>query len=69
MKGQEARETRARLRAEVRLATLREVRKAAIAMDRNPNNDPYLWGYGGSEICKMLSDKTREARILFEEAV
>lgn len=49
-------------RNEIRLATLREVRKAAISMDRAPDNDPYLWGYGANEICKMLSAKVREAR-------
>lgn len=49
-------------RDEIRLATLREVRKAAIALDRDPKNDDYLWGYGGGEICKMLGNKVREAR-------
>lgn len=48
--------------AEVRLATLREVRKAAMALDKDPSNDPYLWGYGGGEICKMIGAKVREAR-------
>ena len=46
--------------AEVRLATLREVRKDAYALNNAPGVDPYLWGYGGSEICRMISDKVRE---------
>ena len=48
--------------AEVRLATLREVRKAAIKIDRDPAQDPYYWGLSGREICKMLGAKVREAR-------
>lgn len=51
-----------RARAEGRLEALRAVRKAAIALDRNPDNDPYLWGYGGSKICAMLTEAVREAR-------
>ena len=48
--------------AEIRLATLREVRKAAYAMDNAPDIDPYYWGYGGSKICRMISDKVRSAQ-------
>jgi hypothetical protein len=47
---------------EVRVATLREVRNLAIAMDRNPDNDPYLWGYGANEICKVINALFKEAR-------
>lgn len=52
----------AAIRADERLKVLNEVRKAAYAMDRNPANDLYLWGYGGREICHMLSGKYREQR-------
>ena len=48
--------------AEVRLATLREVRKDAYALNNAPGVDPYLWGYGGSEICRMISAKVRSAQ-------
>lgn len=44
----------AAVRADERLKVLREVRNAASRMDHNPNNDPYLWGYGGSQIVGML---------------
>ncbi len=52
----------ARARAEGRLEALREVRKAAFDMSRNPDNDPYLWGYGASKICTMLTEAVRQAR-------
>lgn len=51
-----------RIAAEVRLSTLREIRKEAMALDKDPANDPYYWGYGGNEICKMIGAKVREAR-------
>lgn len=52
----------ARARAEGRLEALRAVRKAAIALDRDPENDPYLWGYGAGKICVMLTEAVRKAR-------
>lgn len=53
-------EEEAAIRADERLKVLRKVRKVAYEMDRNPANDPYLWGYGGREICRMLSGMYRQ---------
>lgn len=52
----------AAVRAHERLKVLREVRKAASKMDRNPTNDPYLWGFGGSRIVAMMSKLVAEER-------
>lgn len=52
----------AAVRADERLKVLREVRKAASKMNHNPNNDPYLWGYGARQIVGMLHRLYLEAR-------
>lgn len=52
----------AAIRADERLKVLREVRKAASEMDHNPENDPYLWGYGAGRIVAMLTAKLAEQR-------
>lgn len=48
--------------AEVRLAALLEARDAAVSLDQDPKNDPYLWGYGGSKIVEKLDDMVQAAR-------
>lgn len=52
------------IRADERLKVLRELRKAASDMDRNPANDPYLWGYGARNIVGMITKKLAEQREL-----
>lgn len=47
----------ARIRADERLRVLREARKLASDMDRNPANDPYLWGYGARLIVAALTKR------------
>lgn len=55
-------EEEAAVRADERLRVLRKVRGIAIKMDRDPANDPYLWGYGGREIAHMLTREVQSAR-------
>lgn len=55
-------EEEAAIRADERLKVLRKVRGIAIRMDRDPANDPYLWGYGGREIAHMLTREVQSAR-------
>lgn len=54
--------SRDRAVVEAELKALRKVRNDAIAMDRNPENDPYLWGYGGYRICQMLTRAVQQVR-------
>jgi hypothetical protein len=56
-------EEEASVRAEERLKVLREVRKHVAKMNNNPDNDPYLWGYGGSEIQAYLTGLVSSARV------
>lgn len=55
-------EFEALVRADERLKVLREVRRLAADMDHNPENDPYLWGYGARRIVAMLSQKLGQQR-------
>lgn len=50
------------MRADERLKTLRKVRAAVTRLDRDPASDPYLWGYGGSVICRAVGDMVRAER-------
>ncbi len=52
----------AAIRAHERLKVLRQVRKVASRMDRNPANDPHLWGFGGGRIVAMLSKLVADER-------
>lgn len=52
----------AAIRADERLRVLREIRKLASDMDRNPANDPYLWGYGGRKIVGAITKRLAEHR-------
>lgn len=54
----------AAVRADERLKVLREVRNAASDMDKNPANDPYLWGYGARNIVGMLTKRVAAQREL-----
>lgn len=44
-----------RERLRTRLNALFEARQAAVELDDNPKNDPYLWGFGAGEIVKQLT--------------
>lgn len=50
------------IRADERLKVLREIRNAASDMDRNPGNDPYLWGYGARNIVSMITKRLAAQR-------
>lgn len=50
------------IRADERLKVLREIRNAASDMDRNPANDPYLWGYGARNIVSMITKRLAAQR-------
>lgn len=50
------------IRADERLKVLREIRNAASDMDRNPANDPYLWGYGARNIVSMITKRVAAQR-------
>lgn len=52
------------IRMDERLRTIRQMRNAAARMDKDPKNDPYLWGYGAGRIVKLLNGKLREARFI-----
>lgn len=52
------------IRMDERLRVLRQVRNVAANMDKDLNNDPYLWGYGAGQIVKHLNGKLREARFI-----
>lgn len=52
----------AAIRADERLKVLREIRNAASDMDRNPGNDPYLWGYGARNIVSMITKRVAAQR-------
>jgi len=52
------------VRADERLRVLREIRGAASDMDRNPANDPHLWGYGARNIVGMITKRLAEQREL-----
>lgn len=52
------------IRADERLKVLREVRKLASDMDRNPANDQYLWGYGARQIVAAITKRLAEQRNL-----
>lgn len=57
-------EEEAAVRADERLEVLRRVRNAAARMDHDPDNDPYLWGYGAGMIVRMLNSLVKEEREL-----
>jgi hypothetical protein len=50
------------IRADERLKVLRQIRNAASDMDRNPANDPVLWGYGARQIVSMITKRVAEQR-------
>lgn len=50
------------IRADERLKVLREIRNAASDMDRNPANDPHLWGYGARNIVSMITKRVAAQR-------
>lgn len=62
MTPEEVEEFELRVRADERLKVLREVRKLASDMDRNPANDPYLWGFGAGKIVSAITQRLAAQR-------
>lgn len=62
MTPEEVEEFELRVRADERLKTLREIRKLASDMDRNPANDPYLWGFGAGKIVSAITQRLAAQR-------
>lgn len=62
MTPEEVEEFELRVRADERLKVLREIRKLASDMDRNPANDPYLWGFGAGKIVSAITQRLAAQR-------
>lgn len=62
MTSEDVSEFELRVRADERLKVLREIRKLASDMDRNPSNDPYLWGYGAGKIVSAITQRLAAQR-------
>lgn len=58
-----------RERARAQLTALSHAYEVAALMDRSPDNDPYLWGYGGRKIVEMLGQMVQSARAEAERTI